>query len=94
MDEATANHFMIYLDNMPSDTNGRTSISGLTTSGFLQKFKQIAGTDDVESLSGHTHMTLGYDTVWAAALTLHRAQAYLHKLGTRTEKSDCGKLAL
>ncbi|XP_071803868.1 gamma-aminobutyric acid type B receptor subunit 1-like isoform X1 [Asterias amurensis] len=80
MDLATANYFMIYLDTMPSDTNRRPSLSGLTTSGFLQKFKEIAGTDDVESLSGHTHMTLGYDTVWAAALTLHRAQARLQEL--------------
>ena len=41
----------------------------------------IAGTDDVESLAGHTHMTFGYDTIWAAALALQEAHTQLQQLG-------------
>ncbi|XP_033640832.1 gamma-aminobutyric acid type B receptor subunit 1-like [Asterias rubens] len=88
MDKATANQFGMYIDNFPSDQNSTPSVSGLTTSGFLERFKVIAETESPESMTGYTETTIIYDTVWTAALALHQAQTTLEALDPPKQLED------
>ena len=52
-----------------------------TTSKILERYRTVTGRDDIESLVGYTRITLSYDSVWTAAITLHEAQKLLGQLG-------------
>ena len=52
-----------------------------TSETFLSKFHEIAG-ENPEALVGYTEISLGYDSVWAAALALEEADRRLGNLGT------------
>ncbi|XP_033640706.1 gamma-aminobutyric acid type B receptor subunit 1-like [Asterias rubens] len=87
MDEATAYHFAVFIDALPPRGSRGPSITGLTSETFLSKFHEIAG-ENPEALVGYTEISLGYDSVWAAALALEEADRRLGNLDPPKTLSD------
>ncbi|XP_022088746.1 gamma-aminobutyric acid type B receptor subunit 1-like [Acanthaster planci] len=66
--------------SLPPDSQRAPALSGMTTSKFLERFKETVGSDNPESLPGYSEMPFSYDTIWTAALALHEADKQLGNL--------------
>ncbi|XP_038051856.1 gamma-aminobutyric acid type B receptor subunit 1-like [Patiria miniata] len=80
MDAVTANYIGIIAESLPSDSNRAPSLSGMSTSEFLERFKVIADNEHPETMTGFVEISFTYDSVWTAALALHEAERRLRQL--------------